>query len=108
MVKRGGCEGIVGIEEVGVLGLAEMFLKKEYEVNVTGRNRDGGKRASGGVAVVVHKSLELRVWKSREGLVCVEWSRVGRKMMIGVVYVSPEGVREMERLFEVLRRYGEV
>ena len=45
VVKRGGCEGIVGIEEVK---LAETFLKKEEEVSMTGyewysKNRDGDK-----------------------------------------------------------------
>ena len=35
VVKRGGCEGLLGLERFDVLGLAEAFLKKE-EVNVTG------------------------------------------------------------------------
>ena len=43
-----------------VLGLVETFLK-EVDVSVIGyewysRNSDGGKRASGGMAVLVHKS----------------------------------------------------
>ena len=47
-----------------MLGLAEMFLKMKEEVSVTGyewygRNRDG-KWASGGMAVLVHKSLEVK------------------------------------------------
>ena len=48
---------------------AEMFLK-EKEVSVMGyewysRNRDSDKQASRGVAVLVHKSLDSRVRKSR-------------------------------------------
>ena len=53
----------------------------------------GGKRASGGMAVLVHRSLEARVRKSREELVWVESSGVGRKMIVGVVYANSEGVR---------------
>ena len=54
--------------------------------------------------MLVHMSLESRVRKSREGLVGVELSGVERKMIVGVVYVNPEemGVRETERMFEVL------
>ena len=48
--------------------------------------------------MLVYKSSELRVRKSREGLVWTELSRVGIKMMIWVINL---GVREMERLFEV-------
>ena len=65
--------------------------------------RQDSRRASGGVVVLVHKSLESRVRKSSEGLVWVELSGVGRKMIVGVMYVNPEGVRETERLFEVLQ-----
>ena len=42
---------------------------------------------------------------ARAGLVWVELSEEGRrKLMIGVVYVNPDGVRveEMERLLEVM------
>ena len=89
-----------------VLRLAETFFKKEEEVSVTGyewyvRNRDDGKLASGGMGVLVHMSLESRVKRG---------AGVGRKMMVGVVYVNPEGVRVrgMERQFEVLQVCGEV
>ena len=37
-----------------------------------GRNREGGRRASGGVGVLVNRSLESRVSSAREGLVWVE------------------------------------
>ena len=65
---------LLGLKRFNMLWLAEVFLKKEAEVSVTGyewygRNRDGGKWASEGVAVLVHKSLESRIRKSREGLV---------------------------------------
>ena len=52
-----------------MLSLAEMFLKGE-ELSVTGykrygKNRYGGKWDSGNVEVLVHKSPESRVQKSR-------------------------------------------
>ena len=91
---------LLGLKRFDVLGLAGTFLKME-EVSVTGyewhgRNRGGGKWSSGGVAVLVHMSLESRVRKSREGLVWVELSGVRRKMVVEVVYVHPEGVRDGE------------
>ena len=33
----------------------------------------------------------------------VKLSGMGRKMIVGVVYVNPERVKEVERLFEVLQ-----
>ena len=53
---------LLGLKMFDIVGLAEMFLKEE-EVSVAGyewygRNSDGGKRASGGVAVLVHRNLE--------------------------------------------------
>ena len=55
--------------------------------------------------VLVHKSLESRLRKSSEGLVWVEFSEVGRKMMVGEVYINPEGMRvgKTESLLEVLQ-----
>ena len=63
-------EVLLGLKRVDVLGLAEM-LKEEVSVRYEwyGRNRDAGKWAYGGMGVLVHKSLESRVRKSREGLV---------------------------------------
>ncbi len=58
---------LLGLKRFDVLGLAETFLKEECDrVKWYGRNRDG-KRASGGVAELVHRHFELRVTKSREG-----------------------------------------
>ena len=51
--------------------------------------------------MLAHKCLEMRVRKSREGMVWVVLSGVGRTMIVGVVYVNPGGMREMEMLFEV-------
>ena len=55
--------------------------------------------------MLVHKSLESMVRKSREGLIWVELSGVGRRMIVRVVYVNLERmrVREMARLVEVLQ-----
>ena len=39
--------------------------------------------------MLVHKSLELRVGKSRERLVWAKLGRVGRRMMVEVVYSEP-------------------
>ena len=71
-----------------------------------GRNREGSRRVSGGVGVLVNRSLESRVSSAQEELVWEELRGEGRrKLMIGVVYVNPECVRvdEMERLFEEMQ-----
>ena len=58
------------------------------------RNREVGRRVSGSVGVLVHRSLESRVSSAREGLMWMELRGEGRRtLMIGVVYVNPEGVR---------------
>ena len=76
-------EVLLGIKRFDVVGLAETFLKQEEKVRVTGDewyswNRDGGKQANGDMGVLVHKSLESSVRKSREGLVSIILSCVGR------------------------------
>ena len=85
---------LLGLKRFDVHGLAEMLLKKELvsmaRYEWYSRNRDHGKWANGDVGVLVSKSLELRVKKSRKGLVWVVLSRVGRKMVVGILYVSPE------------------
>ena len=50
--------------------------------------------------MLIHKSLESRVKRGWCGLSCI----VGRKMMVGLVYVNPEEmrIRDTERPFEVL------
>ena len=101
---------VTGLKRFDVLELAETFLQKDEEVSVPGyvwygRNR-GGSRASGGVGVLVNRSLELRVSSAREGLLWVELRGEGRrKLMVGVVYVNPVGVQleEKDRLFEVMQ-----
>ena len=53
----------------------------------------------------MHRSLKSRVSSAREGLVWVKFRREGRRiLMIGVVYVNPEGLRveEPERPFEAM------
>ena len=61
VVKRGGYEGILGIEEVLCAGFSRDVSKKEkvcttgYGYKWYGRNRDGSKWASGGVAVLILK-----------------------------------------------------
>ena len=56
---------LLGLMRFDVLGLAETY--KWY-----GRKVDGVKWASGGVAVLVYKSVESSLRRSREGLVWVE------------------------------------
>ena len=76
-----------------VRGLMCWGHQKDEEVSVAGygRNREGGRRASGGVGVLMNRSLESRVSSAREWLVCLELRGEGRrKLMIGVVYVDPE------------------
>ena len=51
-----------------------------------GRNREGGRQASGGVRVLMNRTLESRVSSAQEGLVWVELRGEGRrKLMMGVV-----------------------
>ena len=62
---------VMGLRRFDVLWLAETFLRKDEAVSVTGymrygRNSEGGRRASGGVGVLVNRSLESRV-SAREG-----------------------------------------
>ena len=98
---------VMGLKRFNVLGLVDIFLQKDEGVIVAGymwygRNRENGKRSSGDVEVLVNMSSESRVSSVRDGLVWVELKGEGRrKLMIGVIYVNPEGVRveEMERLF---------
>ena len=71
---------------------------------MSGRNTDGGKLTSRGMGVLVYDEFGIQSKKVERG------AGAGRKMIVGVVYVNPEGVREMERLFEVLQvdmvKYG--
>ena len=55
--ERWDIKVLMGLKMFAVLGLVEIFLKKEEEVRVTayewyGRNRDGGKQASGVVGML--------------------------------------------------------
>ena len=64
--------------KLDVLVLAETFLRKEEEASVAGyvwygRNREGCKRASGGVGMLVRKELQSRLLScQREGVVWIE------------------------------------
>ena len=49
------------------------------------------------------KKSPSRVRMSTEGLVWVELSGVGRKMIVGVVYVNPAGVRVRETCLKYCR-----
>ena len=90
---------VMGLKRFDVLGLAEIFLQKDEEISMAeyvwyGRNREGSRRTSGGVGVLMNRSLESRMSSAREGSVSVELRGEGRrKLMIGVIYVNPEGVR---------------
>ena len=95
--------------KLDVLDLAETFLREEDEASVAGyvwygRNREGCKRASGGVGILVRKELQSRLLScQREGVVWMELKlREGKKVAVGVMYANPEGVRtdETEDQFE--------
>ena len=98
--------------QLDVLGLAETFLREEEEANAAGyvwygRNRQGSKRASGGVGILVRKELHSRQLPcQREGVVWVELKLRGeKKIAVGVIYANPEGVRigDTEAQFENLQ-----
>ena len=87
--------------KLDVLDLAETFLREEDEASVAGyvwygRNREGCKRASGGVGILVRKELQSRLLScQREGVVWMELKlREGKKVAVGVMYANPEGVHE--------------
>ena len=79
------------------LDVLETFLREEEEASVAGyvwygRNREGCKRASGGVGILVRKELQSRLLScQREGMELK--LREGRKVPVGVTYANPEGVR---------------
>ena len=82
-----------------MLGLADMFLQQEGEVDVPGyvwygHNRIRDKRASGGVGLLVKKNIRATPLLGFEGAMWVELQvEEGNNMIIGVVHVNPEGVR---------------
>ena len=79
-----------------VFGVAETFLRNDWEVQMEGYKwfgvgRTGGGKASGGVGMLVRESLQPQMRGSRDGAVLwVECNGGRRKVMIGVVYINPE------------------
>ncbi len=73
---------------------------------VRGRKSGWGK-ASGGVGALVRESFQPRERCSSDGTVLwVECNGEGRKVMVGVVYINPEGVRveETKKIYEKLQQ----
>ena len=95
-----------------VFGVAETFLRNDWEVQMEGYKwfgvgRTGGGKASGGVGMLVQDSLRPQMRGGRDGAVLwVECNGGRRKVMIGVVYINPEGVRvaETKRMYEKLEQ----
>ena len=95
-----------------VFRVAETFLRNDWEVQNEGYKwfgvgRTGGGKASGGVGMLVRESLRPQMRGGRDGTVLwVECNGGRRKVMIGVVYINPEGVRvaETKRIYEKLEQ----
>ena len=71
-----------------------------------GHNGVRNKHASGGVGMLVKKNIRSKLLLRIEGAVWVELQvREGNNMIVGMVYVNPEGVRvqESEMLFEMMK-----
>ncbi len=103
---------LVKEQDFDVFGVAETFLRSDCEVQVEGYKwfgvrRTGGGKASGGVGMLVRESLQPRMRGGRDGTVLwVECNGGGRKVMIGVVYINPEGVRveDTKKVYEKLEQ----
>ena len=88
-----------------------MFLQQEGQVNVPGyvwygHNRVRDNHASGGVGLLVKKNIWSNLLLRIEGAVWVELQVVeGNNMIVGMVYVNPEGVRvqESEMFFKMMK-----
>ena len=81
------------------LGLAETFLVGDEVPKVVGyqwfgRNRVGGRKASGGVGLLVRNSLKVKLLNEHEGVVWVELKADEVDKLS--VAVNPEGVRVQE------------
>ena len=64
---------VMGLKRFDVFGLTEMFLQKDEAVSMAeyvwySRTREGDGRASGGVGVLVNRSLELRLSSAQKGV----------------------------------------
>ena len=94
-----------------VFGLAETFLQRNEVPSVAGYswfgcNRERGRKAGGGVGLLVRNGLKARVLKEHEAMMWVELRlETGEKLAIGVVYMNPEGVRvqESQEYFDVIQ-----
>ena len=103
---RGWCsrevdvKALLGLKTFDVLELAETFLKRKGEVmSMTGYEWLAGIEIVLSGLVLVWECWYIRIWnrETREGVVWVELRGVWKKMMVGVVYVNPEGVGSERR-----------
>ncbi len=101
---------VIKDQRFDVFGMAETFLRNEDEIKLEGyqwfgAGRSGGGKASGGVGLLVKETLQPRVRPVKDDkTMWVECNGGGRKVALGVVYSSPEGVRveETKKLYNKL------